>query len=111
TTGSMEVREVQPTMSPSMDIQVSSNLERLLFEVFGRRGVDVAELLTRFRAEGRVDVDPERLAVLREVFAAERVDEDETRRTMAEVYARHALLVDPHTAVGLAAAWRMPRSA
>src|SRR5690606_15590426 len=62
TTGSMEVREVQPTMSPSMDIQVSSNLERLLFEVFGRRGVDVAELLTRFRAEGRVDVDPERLA-------------------------------------------------
>jgi threonine synthase len=109
TTGVMEIRDVQPTMSPSMDIQVSSNLERLLFEIYGRRGPDISELLTRFRGEGRVEVDADRLGVLREVFAAERVDEDETRAVMADLHARLDLLVDPHTAVGLGAAARLPR--
>jgi threonine synthase len=109
TTGTMEIRDVEPTISPSMDIQVSSNLERLLFEMYGRRGSDVAELLTRFRGEGRVEVDAERLDALREVFAAERVDEDETRQVIAEVYERCGVLVDPHTAVGLGAATRLRR--
>jgi threonine synthase len=109
TTGVMEIHEVQPTMSPSMDIQVSSNLERLLFEMHGRRGVDVAELLTRFRAEGRVEVEAERLDALREVFVAERVDEDETRTVIADLDSRCGVLVDPHTAVGIGAARRLAR--
>lgn len=109
TTGVMEIHDVQPTMSPAMDIQVSSNLERLLFEIYGRRGVDVAELLTRFRSDGRVEVDAERLDALREVFVAERVDEEETKAVMADFNTRRGLLVDPHTAVGLGAAGRLAR--
>jgi threonine synthase len=104
TTGSMAIHEVHPTMSPSMDIQVSSNLERLLFEMYGRRGSDVAEVLTRFRADGRVEVEAERLAGLREVFDAYRVDEEQTAAVMKATYERAGLLVDPHTAVGLGAA-------
>ncbi|HRW41398.1 MAG TPA: threonine synthase, partial [Microthrixaceae bacterium] len=55
-TGTMAITEVVPTTSPSMDIQVSSNLERLLFEVLGRDGVALAELMARFRADGSVSV-------------------------------------------------------
>ena len=68
--GVMETSEVHPTISPSMDIQVSSNVERLLFELFGRDGVAVAELMSQFRDTGRVDVGAERLAAIAEVFDA-----------------------------------------
>ena len=50
-----------PTLSPSMDIQVSSNFERLLFELNGRDGQAVAELMAEFRDDGRVDIDADRL--------------------------------------------------
>ncbi len=103
-TAEMEIRGVEPTMSPSMDIQVSSNLERLLFELLGRDGAAVAELMVQFRGEGRIAVDPSVLAPLQETFAAARVDEDRTLEVMAEVHERLGLLLDPHTAVGVGAA-------
>jgi threonine synthase len=102
--GAMTISEVHPTLSPSMDIQVSSNLERLLFELLGRDGAAVAELQQRFRDEGTIAFDPEVLAPLSEGWAAARLDDAATTRVMAEVYERDGMLVDPHTAVGIGVA-------
>jgi len=102
-TGRMEMHSVVPTTSPSMDIQVSSNFERLIFELAGRDGAAVAELLTRFREEGTVDLagilDP-----AGEIFDAARLDDDAVARVIAATYRRTGMVVDPHTAVGLGAA-------
>jgi threonine synthase len=103
-TGTMTIHDVHPTLSPSMDIQVSSNLERLLFELFGRDGAQVAELMLRFRSEGTVTIDPDLLAVLREHWSGARVDDDTTLRVIADLYDQRGVLIDPHTAVGLGAA-------
>ena len=109
TTGTMTIGEVHPTLSPSMDIQVSSNLERLLFEIHGRDGAAIAELMARFRSEGTVSVSGDRLELLADHWSAARVDDQQTAATIAEEYERSGMLLDPHTAVGLAAA-RQARS-
>lgn len=103
TTGSMTIGEVHPTYSPSMDIQVSSNLERLLFELYAHDGRAVAELLDRFRAVGHVTLDSDRATRLHHTWSAARVDDDRTLAVIREVYERTGMLVDPHTAVGLGA--------
>jgi threonine synthase len=97
-TGSLVAEAVEPTLSPSMDIQVSSNHERLLFELSGRDGLATAEWMTRFRELGAVEVpvDP--------VFAAATVDDDATLAEMRSLHERTGYLADPHTAVGVAAA-------
>ena len=107
TTGSMTIGDVHPTLSPSMDIQVSSNLERLLFEIHGRDGAAIADLMARFRAEGTVAVDAERLGLLADHWSAARVDDAATTATIAALYERSGMLIDPHTAVGVAAAERV----
>jgi threonine synthase len=104
--GEMEVGDVLPTTSPSMDIQVSSNLERLLFEVLGRDGSAVADLLTRFRGEGHVAVPAEVLSSLREEFDADRLEEPEVEATIARTHSTHGVLLDPHSAVGVGVAER-----
>jgi len=101
--GVMEVQEVHPTTSPAMDIQVSSNIERLLFELLDRDAGAVADLMARFGHRGRMEIAPERLAPLREVFDTTSVDDDTVAATMAELYGASGHIVDPHTAVGLVA--------
>jgi len=107
TTGTMTMDGVHPTLSPSMDIQVSSNLERLLFEVHGRDGAAVAEMMSAFRADGTVSVEAGRLDSLAEHWSAVRIDDVSTSATIAQEYERSGMLLDPHTAVGLAAAREM----
>jgi threonine synthase len=109
TTGAMTIGQVHPTLSPSMDIQVSSNLERLLFELYDRDGGAIRDLMERFRSEGHVSIDPDRLAALRTGWSGARVDDTATREVIADVYRRTGLLLDPHTAVGLGAAMRCRR--
>jgi len=104
TTGEMEIHEVVPSLSPSMDIQVSSNLERLLFEMLGRDGAAVADLMMQFRAEGRVAVDMDRLGWLREHYAAGRYSDEACLSLMGRLHREQGLLVDPHTAVGIGVA-------
>jgi threonine synthase len=105
TTGSMVSHEVVPTLSPSMDIQVSSNFERLLFEMNGRDGGLTEEQLGRFRHAGRLDLEPDQRAQwIEPVFRAARCDDAGTLATMASVYRDTGLQIDPHTAVGLSAA-------
>ena len=109
TSGTMTITDVQPSLSPSMDIQVSSNLERLLFEIFGRNGATIAELMTEFRAEGTIDVESAQMRLLAEHWSAARVDDEETTATIADVFTRTGMMIDPHTAVGVAAARKVGR--
>ena len=103
--GSLVAEEVVPTLSPSMDIQVSSNHERLLFELLGRDGARTADVLTRFRGLGSVEVprDPR--------FDAASIDDEQTLRIIREVHDATGMLVDPHTAVGIGAARATRRDA
>jgi len=93
--------EVAPTMSPSMDIQVASNFERLLYDLCGGDGAEVKHLLAEFAVAKALRVSGDALGRARELFDAARVDEDATAATMAEVLAATGQPVDPHTAVGL----------
>ena len=105
-TGRYEPRGVVHTSSPSMDIQVSSNFERLIFEVSGRDSERVNALMNEFRENGSFALTEAELAAIREIFSAHRADEAETAKTMRQVYQTTGYLADPHTAVGLAAAKR-----
>ncbi len=103
-TGAMTIAEVQPTLSPAMDIQVSSNFERLLFELYGRDGAEVRALLERFRRTGEAVLDAAALEALREVFAGHRLDDRETLAEMARLYRETGEMFDPHSAIGIATA-------
>jgi threonine synthase len=98
-TGALRAHAVQPSLSPSMDIQVSSNFERLLWESSGRDGVGVTSLLETFRSEGEVEVPERWVASIRAEFDAGRLDDEETLAEMALMHDRLGLLIDPHTAV------------
>ncbi len=107
----MSTADVVPTLSPSMDIQVSSNFERLLFEMNGRDGGLTAEQLQRFRATGTLQVEEGEFAEwISSTFTAERVDDDQTLSEIGRVYRETGMLIDPHTATGTAAARRSDRS-
>jgi len=105
-TGEHALAEVTPTMSPSMDIQISSNFERLLFDVFERDGDAVAGLMQQLNGEGRFSVPVEKLADLKKLFGAYKVDEAQTLETLGQVFHETGFQIDPHTAVGVAAARR-----
>ena len=105
TDNDMSVRQVVPTFSPSMDIQISSNFERLLFEMNGRDGGMTAEQLTRLRVTGQLAVEPDqRAAFLHGVFRATSVDDDATLEEIRRLHVTTGVLVDPHTATASVAA-------
>ncbi len=104
--GRYEVRGVSPTTSPSMDIQVSSNFERLLFDACGRDGATVRRWMASLAQGGSFTIDPPALAAIRAEFAGIAVPEAETAREIGDVWSSAGYLVDPHTAVGVAAARR-----
>ena len=104
TTGRYESRPVVATASPSMDIQVSSNFERLLFEAGGRDSARIRELMAAFAGQGAFTLSEREIAAIGVLFAAARADEDETSTAIARLYRESGYLADPHTAVGLAAA-------
>jgi threonine synthase len=101
----MAANEVVPTLSPSMDIQVSSNFERLLFETNNRDGAATSKQLTDFRATGTLEVATSAYKKWFEgVFVGRRCNDEQTLATMRDVYKQSGMLIDPHTAVGLSAA-------
>jgi threonine synthase len=104
--GIYEVREVHATASPSMDIQVSSNFERLLFEAGGRDAGSVRRLMESLKQSGRFVLPGPMLANIREAFDAGRADENETSAAIRAAWREAGDLVDPHTAVALAVADR-----
>ncbi len=102
--GSMEITGVTPTISPSMDIQVSSNFERLLFDVYNRDGAQVRRIMQSFRQSGAFSVSGEELQRLRRLFDAQRYNDAATGREIAARHAATGELLDPHTAIATAAA-------
>jgi threonine synthase len=107
-TGAYELRGVVATTSPSMDIQVSSNFERYLFEASGRDAPLVRARLGALRQSGRFDLAPETLAAMRSDFDAASADMDEVARCIRRVKAEAGYLIDPHTACGLVALEKTP---
>jgi threonine synthase len=89
-----------------MDIQVSSNLERLLYELHERSGAAVEGMMQRFRSDGHVSLEKRQQQHLRRHWVGTRVDDDETIATIRQVYDRHGMIIDPHSAVAVAAADR-----
>ena len=92
-------RPFYTTISPSMDILVSSNLERLLFEVSGKDSGLVAGYMKKLNTEGRYEVTPEIRSQIQADFRCGCCDEDQTRATIGETFREHGYLIDTHTAV------------
>ena len=93
---------LEHTLSPSMDIMVSSNFERLLFEVYGRNGAEISDLMDRFKSES-VQLDGPRWEKVRELFDSLAVDDETTVAVIKQVEAETGYLLDPHTAIGVKA--------
>lgn len=93
-------RPFYKTISPSMDIIISSNLERLLFEVSGRDSSVVSSLMGELKSRGIYTVSPAVRREMDEVFTAGSADDVETSNCIKEVYDSMGYLLDPHTAVG-----------
>ncbi len=106
-TGRYELRTVAATQSPSMDIQVSSNFERLLFEAHDRDAGAVRRLMGALQQSGSFSLDPAPLAAIRRDFDAQRIGETETTEEIARLWRETGRLIDPHTAVGVGAARRV----
>jgi threonine synthase len=103
-TGSYDVRDVVATASPSMDIQVSSNFERLMFEAYGRDARPVRSAMGSLGQSRRFGLTAAALAEIRRSFAAERADEAATAAQMRTTLKEAGYVADPHTAVALAVA-------
>jgi threonine synthase len=108
-TGAYELREVVPTTSPSMDIQVSSNFERLLFDAYGRDARPVRALMASLAQSRRFSVAARALSEIRALFTADRADEEETAATIRTLLRETGYLADPHTAVAVAVAEKETR--
>ena len=98
--GEYRTNGVKPSISPSMDIQVSSNFERALFDAYGREGTAIAQLMDEMKSGGFA-ISQGALQMLRETFASGRCDEDETRATISRTLASTGELLCPHSAVAV----------
>jgi len=103
-TGRYEMAGVAPTISPSMDIQISSNFERLLFESAGRDADTVNRMMAGLKQSRGFDLPDTAIAAIRRDFAAGTTDEAATRKVIADTHKASAYLLDPHTAVGVGVA-------
>ncbi len=103
-TGAYELRDVMATSSPSMDIQVSSNFERLLFDAYSRDAGTIRAVMGSLAQSRRFALSAPALAYIRALFSADRADEDEVAATIRTVKRETGNFVDPHTAVAIAVA-------
>ncbi|QFS84111.1 Threonine synthase [Roseivivax sp. THAF40] len=104
-TGDYKTDKVEPSISPSMDIQVSSNFERALFDAYGRDGAAIAQLMDELKAGG-FHVSQGALEKLREDFTSGRVSEDETLAMITRAHKTMGELLCPHSAIGVHVAER-----
>ncbi|MDO3383936.1 threonine synthase [Gilvimarinus algae] len=95
--------ELQHTLSPSMDIMVSSNFERMLFDLYDRDGAAIAALMEEFKS-GAMHLSEGALTRARELFASHKVDDARMLEVIRDVFEKTEYLLDPHTAIGVEAA-------
>ncbi|MGU9956904.1 MAG: threonine synthase [Arenicellales bacterium WSBS_2016_MAG_OTU3] len=103
-TGEMRTEDVVPTLSPSMDIQISSNFERLLLELYEHDPGLLTPKMEMLKNDGGFTVEKERHNAFLQLFDAHRYDDDATRQWMQKLYQSTQEIIDPHSAIGLAAA-------
>jgi threonine synthase len=107
--GTYEIHEVVATASPSMDIQISSNFERLLFEAYGRDPKPVRAAMAALAQSRRFSVAGPALAAMRALFTADRASEAETAAAIRATLHETGTLIDPHTGVAIAVAEKESR--
>ena len=103
----MSMRDVVKTHSPSMDIQASSNFERLLFDLMDRDGEACSHVMQTFRASGRMHLEASRWRRATSLFAGHRLSNEESLAAMRAILESTGKLVDPHSAVGAVAGWTL----
>ncbi len=103
TKGEYVVDSVKATISPSMDIQIASNLERLLFECSDRNYKMIRNIMSDLNNEKKFEIDYHTLSKIKDLFIAKSVNEELTKRTIKDFWLEYNKLIDPHTAVGLRA--------
>ncbi|MDP6926713.1 MAG: threonine synthase, partial [Rhodospirillales bacterium] len=101
--GEMAMSPVKPTLSPSMDIQIPSNFERLLFEHYRRDGAAVAKVLDKFRRDGKINFGQSRWRAMRKNFESYRFGDNATKDFIGELLRTTGELLDPHSAIGVMA--------
>ena len=102
-------KTLEHTLSPSMDIVISSNFERMLFDCYGRDGAAIKDLMERFQTED-VKITDEAFANVRDLFDSHAVDDEKTVEVISEVYEASEYLLDPHSAIGVEAARKARRN-
>jgi threonine synthase len=103
-TGIYKPHKVEHTVSPSMDIQVASNFERLIFDICSNDSSHTTKLMNDLNKKGELKLKTRELEKLKENFCSESLSEDETKLTIKEIYDSYKILIDPHTAIGVGAA-------
>lgn len=98
------MQSLQQTLSPSMDIMISSNYERMLFDLYDGDAEQIAALMSQLQQEKCIEMKEENLLKAREIFSSYRVDDDEVVRVISSTYTDSGYLLDPHTAIGVEAA-------
>jgi threonine synthase len=108
-TGAMTKSGVEPSLSPSMDIQVSSNFERFLFDLLDRKADDLRARMDSFKQSGEFTLGDRQMEEARKIFDARRCSDEQTTAIMADCYRDTGYMIDPHTAVGIHAALGVER--
>ena len=106
-TGSMSSTKVEPSISPSMDIQISSNFERYLCDLLDHDTASLKKLMDSFKTKNKYTISDTHMAKARRQFSAYRCDDAQTINMMRECYKNTGYILDPHTAVGMCAANRL----
>jgi len=96
--------KVKASISPSMDIQISSNFERLLFYVLNSKDSDVRKLMNSLETKGFFKLTLKQKKIIQKDFSAFKVTNKETKKTIKKIYSKHNFFIDPHTATGFYAA-------
>ena len=103
-TATMALTDVEPSYSPSMDIQISSNFERFLFDAMDRDPRALKQFMTEFKVNGTATASTNTMNTAHDIFASYRCDDDQTLATIKDIYNQYDYMCDPHTAVGINAA-------
>jgi len=109
-TGTYSIDKAKATISPSMDIQISSNFERLLFEAYNRNASNIKELMDTLKESKEFKIEKNALNFIKNDFLATSISEKETKECIADVYKKTGYILDPHSAVGYAASKLMDDS-
>ena len=102
-TGTYKIDKVHSTISPSMDIQIASNFERLLYDINNYDGKKVSELMDGLNKKGKIKVNKECFTIAKKSFTSFSINEKKTKQRIKDTYDNFNLVIDPHTAVGLEA--------